>query len=231
VDTDLEQMTRDELLTEVRKLRAGIRVHRDSSGQDLCWHHPDLWGLLPEQTDPVPVVPHWPQFMLGCVRYRQSLDQQAPTAPRTSTPYDEASSPETAVVPGPEASNLATIRSYLASLEGGAVGAGLATYFTSNARQHEFPNRLNPGGGASDLATLLRRAEQGRRLLSGQRYEIHLTLAHGSHVAVEATWTGTLAAPLGALQQGATLKAHVAMFFELRDGRIRLQRNYDCFEP
>jgi hypothetical protein len=27
-------------------------------------------------------VPAWPQFMRGCVRYRQSLDEQAADAPR-----------------------------------------------------------------------------------------------------------------------------------------------------
>lgn len=87
MDTDLEQMSREQLLHEVRKLRAGIRKHRDSSGQDLCWHHPDLWVLLPEQTVPVPTVPAWPQFMRGCIRYRQSLDEQAPHAPRSHEPY------------------------------------------------------------------------------------------------------------------------------------------------
>ena len=68
---------------EVRKLRRGIREHRDASGQELCWHHPALWGLLPEKTDPVPTVPEWPQFLRGCIRYRQSLDEQAPDAPRS----------------------------------------------------------------------------------------------------------------------------------------------------
>jgi hypothetical protein len=87
MDTDLEQMSREQLLDEVRKLRAGIRRHRDSSGQNLCWHHPDLWALLPERTDPVPTVPAWPQFMSGCIRYRQSLDEQAPHAPRSHEPY------------------------------------------------------------------------------------------------------------------------------------------------
>ena len=37
---DLEQLTRDELLAEIKKLRAGIRRHRDSTGHELCWHHP-----------------------------------------------------------------------------------------------------------------------------------------------------------------------------------------------
>jgi hypothetical protein len=57
VDEDLEKMTREQLMAEARRLRAGIRKHRDSTGHELCWHHPALWGLLPEQTDPVPVVP------------------------------------------------------------------------------------------------------------------------------------------------------------------------------
>ena len=88
MDADVDAMSREQLIAEVRKLRAGIRKHRDSSGQELCWHHPELWALLPEKTDPVPVVPEWPQFLRGCVSYRQSLDEQAPSAPRTTEPYD-----------------------------------------------------------------------------------------------------------------------------------------------
>lgn len=88
MDEDLEQMSRNDLREEVRKLRQGIREHRDSSMHALCWHHPALWGLLPEQTDPVPVVPEWPVFLQGCIRYRQSLDAQAPTAPRSNRPYE-----------------------------------------------------------------------------------------------------------------------------------------------
>ena len=89
MDTDLDAMTREELIAEIKKLRHGIRQHRDRSGHDLCWHHPALWSLLPEKTDPLPVVPAWPQFMQGCIRYRQSLDEQAPQAPRTQAPYED----------------------------------------------------------------------------------------------------------------------------------------------
>jgi hypothetical protein len=76
MDDDLEGMTREQLVAEVKRLRGGIRQHRDSTGHDLCWHHPALWGLLPDKTDPVPKVPPWPEFMAGCVRYRQSLDNE-----------------------------------------------------------------------------------------------------------------------------------------------------------
>lgn len=87
MDEDLDGMSREDLIAEVRRLRAGIREHRDSSMHELCWHHPALWGLLPERTDPVPVVPTWPEFLRGCVRYRESLDRQAPDAPRSDAPY------------------------------------------------------------------------------------------------------------------------------------------------
>lgn len=87
MDEDIETMPRDQLIAEVKKLRAGIRTHRDSTGQELCWHHPALWGLLPEKTDPLPAVPTWPAFLRGCLRYRQSLDEQLPDAPRADAPY------------------------------------------------------------------------------------------------------------------------------------------------
>jgi hypothetical protein len=85
-DADLDSLSADQLRAEVRRLRAGIRAHRDSTGQELCWHHPALWGLLPERTDPQPVVPDWPHFMEGCIRYRASLDEQLPRAPRAPLP-------------------------------------------------------------------------------------------------------------------------------------------------
>lgn len=87
MDEDLAAMSREQLIEEVRRLRGGIRAHRDSSGHELCWHHPGLWGLLPERTDPLPVVPTWPEFLRGCVRYRQSLDEELPHAPRSPEPY------------------------------------------------------------------------------------------------------------------------------------------------
>lgn len=87
MDEDLRKMSAEQLIEEVRKLRDGIRKHRDSSLQELCWHHPQLWGLLPETTDPLPTVPGWPQFIEGCVKYRKSLDEQASNAPRTREAY------------------------------------------------------------------------------------------------------------------------------------------------
>lgn len=88
MDKDLDGFSREQLVAEVKKLRSAIRKHRDSTGQELCWHHPGLWSLLPDATDPLPSVPEWPQFLRGCIRYRQSLDEQAPDAPRTDAEYE-----------------------------------------------------------------------------------------------------------------------------------------------
>lgn len=93
MDDDLAGMTRDQLVAEVMRLRAGIRAHRDSSDQELCWHHPQLWGLLPEQVPRQIKVPAWPQFLRGCITYRQSLDRQLPDAVRTETEFSNQSSP------------------------------------------------------------------------------------------------------------------------------------------
>ena len=83
MDSDLDNLTREALIAEVVKLRNAIRAHHDSSGHDLCWHHPAMWALLPERAQVSPVVPEWPAFLRGCIRYRQSLDEQLPSAPRS----------------------------------------------------------------------------------------------------------------------------------------------------
>ena len=90
MDIDLELMTREELTAEIIKLRQGIRKHRDATEHELCWHHPDLWDLLPEKLSPEIKVPEWSKFMNGCMHYRKSLDEQAPNAPRLDVDFDES---------------------------------------------------------------------------------------------------------------------------------------------
>jgi hypothetical protein len=88
MDEDLAELSREQLIAEVVRLRAAIRAHRDASGHDLCWHHPQLWGLLPE---PIPrnlAVPTWPSFIRGCIKYREALDRELPDAPRTDAEFD-----------------------------------------------------------------------------------------------------------------------------------------------
>jgi len=76
MDEDLQQMSKEQLIEEIKKMRTRIREHRDSSGQNLCWHHPKLWSLLPEKIEPKISIPKWPDFMKGCVEYRKSLETE-----------------------------------------------------------------------------------------------------------------------------------------------------------
>jgi hypothetical protein len=80
MDEELQSMSKNQLIEEIKKLRMGIREHRDSTGHNLCWHHPKLWSLLPEKINPKISVPEWSEFMKGCIQYRQSLDEQKPHA-------------------------------------------------------------------------------------------------------------------------------------------------------
>jgi hypothetical protein len=93
MDEDVEDMGRDALVAEVKRLRAGVRAHRDSSGHDLCWHHPQLWGLLPERVEPDVRVPPWPRFLRGCVAYRQALERELPDAPVADAEFDSGDQP------------------------------------------------------------------------------------------------------------------------------------------
>jgi len=77
LDLDLEALDREGLLRECRKLRSAIRAHRDSSGHDLCWYVPELWGLVPDEREPRPAPPPREEFLARCAEYRDSL----PAAP------------------------------------------------------------------------------------------------------------------------------------------------------
>jgi hypothetical protein len=80
-------LSQDELVREVIRLR-GDPASSQQLGHDLCWHYPELWSLLPVLTDPIPTVPAWPEFLRGCIRYRQALDEQLPAAPRMHDEYE-----------------------------------------------------------------------------------------------------------------------------------------------
>jgi hypothetical protein len=133
----------------------------------------------------------------------------------------------------PDASqrNLEIAHRYLRALEQFATGDALAAFFAPEVLHQEFPNRLFAHGMRRDLAVLLAGAERGRRLLAGQCYEVQNAVARGEFVALEILWTGTLAAPLGTLPPGAELRAHVGVFLEFQNGKIKAQRNYDCYDP
>jgi ketosteroid isomerase-like protein len=133
--------------------------------------------------------------------------------------------------PSSEHPHLAFVRRYLAAIEARAVGETLAAFYTPDAVQREYPNRLVPAGATRDVAALLQSAERGQAVVTEQRYAVRSMLADGDTVALEVDWSARLRLPVGKLAAGDVMRASLAMFITLRDGRIASQRNYDCFEP
>lgn len=89
LDSDLSRLTKEQLIDEIIELRNAIRKHKSCTGHDLCWFQPELWSLLPGQSNEDIEVPDWSQFMRGCIKYRESLDTQTPDAPRVNKEFTE----------------------------------------------------------------------------------------------------------------------------------------------
>jgi len=136
---------------------------------------------------------------------------------------------ENSVMPSPP-DHLNTVRRYLKTIEDGTF-ADVADLFTPDMVMEQLPNRVYPQGLRGSVSQMADGFERGRKLLSHQTYEIKNALVIDNAVAVEVLWTGTLALSFGNLSAGSRMRAHSAMFFEFRDGKIVSQRNYDCFEP
>jgi ketosteroid isomerase-like protein len=112
-----------------------------------------------------------------------------------------------------------------------AANGDFAVHLDPEVIFEELPNRVTPKGGRADLAAMRAGAERGQALLASQTYEVLGGFAAGAQVVLEVKWTGVLKIALGSLAPGDALTAQCAMIFELRDGRILRQRNYDCYAP
>jgi hypothetical protein len=117
---------------------------------------------------------------------------------------------------------------YLRAIEEGAT---IRDFFTDDAVQEEFPNRLNPNGGRSDIVEMQARGERGRALVRWQRYDIVGAFESGDTVILEVNWSAAFNVAIASLAPGDTMRARFAVFLEFEGDRIRRQRNYDCFDP
>ena len=126
---------------------------------------------------------------------------------------------------------LELLKQYLAALERGVTGAELAEFFTADAREQGLPNPFSPRGDDRPLVEMLAAAERGRQLFRAQSYELLSAVATAQWAAIEVLWIGTLAVAIDKLPVGSQLRARVALFFEIRDGRIALVRHYDSYAP
>lgn len=129
------------------------------------------------------------------------------------------------------ASNVGRVREYLQAIESMGSFETVFEFFAPEAVVREFPNRIAPQGRIRRLEEMREAYEQGRRIMRLQKYEVKHVIEAGDEVAVELEWTGVLAVGVMNLPAGSEMKAYVAMFLRMRDGKIVEQRNYDCYSP
>lgn len=113
----------------------------------------------------------------------------------------------------------------------GATGDRLAAFWHPDAEQIEYPSAMRPAGHRRSLAEMIEGSRLGLDLIRDQRYDVHTVIEQGDSVAVQLTWTATVAKDVGNLAAGTRLVAHVAAFYVFRDGLILRQSSYDCYEP
>lgn len=118
-----------------------------------------------------------------------------------------------------------------AAISAGATGDDLAAFWHPDAEQIEYPSVMRPDGHRRGLTEMLEGSELGATVIRDQHYDVHTFIQHGDDVAVQLTWTATVAADLGKVAAGTPLVAHVAAFYVFRDGLILRQSTYDCYEP
>lgn len=123
------------------------------------------------------------------------------------------------------------VRDLYATLESGASGEELRRFWHDDAEQVEYPSVMRPEGHRRGLEEMLAGAQAGLGLVRDQRYEVHTVIEEDEQMAVQLTWTATVAADVGGLREGARLVAHVAAFYVFRDGLVLRQSSYDCYEP
>ncbi len=128
--------------------------------------------------------------------------------------------------------NIDTARRYLDILaDRAATPEQLDALLAPDIVMHELPNTLVPSGQKRDRQALLNGFALGRTLLASEQYTVLNALESGDTVVLEVAWHAILAQGFGKFPAGTQMRAQFAIFLEFRDGKIAIQRNYDCYEP
>src|SRR5690349_17803966 len=122
---------------------------------------------------------------------------------------------------------LQSAHAFLQAIESGISGDELDAFYHPEAEQIEYPNAITKQVTKRKLAHLKAASLLGKKMISRQKFEVINEFASGNTVILEVIWTAVAAIQLGTVPAGGTMKAYFAQFFEYRDGKIIMQRNYD----
>lgn len=96
----------------------------------------------------------------------------------------------------------------------------------------EFPNLITKHVNNRNIEDIQAGLKSARKLLKSQKYDIQNIMESGNnYVIVEAVWKGEIMVDAGHIKKNQVLTANICLVFEIKDGRIYRQRNYDCYEP
>ncbi len=124
-----------------------------------------------------------------------------------------------------------TMLRFYDALAAGAAGEDLRHHLAPDVVVTEHPNAIAPAGAVRDLEEMLDASVRGAGLLAWQRYDVREIEAHGDRVIARLDWSGEVAREAGPFAAGQVLRARVAQFARVADGRIRELETYDCYEP
>lgn len=122
------------------------------------------------------------------------------------------------------------VLNFLKALENRKSSIELSDFYHEEIQQIEYPNLLLKSKTIRTLKEIIAASEKGLMVITREHYEVLSLYSYEDMVIIEALWEGTLALPIGYLNVGDKMIAHFAQFFQLKDGKIIKQRNYDCFE-
>ena len=122
------------------------------------------------------------------------------------------------------------MKDLLKAISEGESGEDLKYFYDPEAKQIEYPNMINKTIFVRNLKDILEASVRGKQVISRQNFEIARSFSANNIVIIEVTWIGKLSMPMGKLAVGNEIKAYFAQFIEINNGKIILQKTYDCFE-
>jgi ketosteroid isomerase-like protein len=128
-----------------------------------------------------------------------------------------------------EQTALNCVLGFVRAIEAGGGAAEIDAFLADDFTLFEAPHLLAPDGSTRSRDQVLAGADQGHKVVAGQRFDVRRTTCEGGRVVLEVDWSATLLMDHRYSDTGEVLRARTTSVFEVRDGRINSQDSYDCY--
>lgn len=128
-----------------------------------------------------------------------------------------------------EQAALNCVLGFVRAIEAGGGAAEIDAFLADDFTLFEAPHVLAPEGSTRSRDQVLAGANQGHKVVAGQRFDVRRTTCEGGRVVLEVDWSATLLMDLRYWDAGEVIRARTTSVFEVQDGRIISQDSYDCY--